>query len=137
MKKILIIDDDQVFTKVLGSALTEQKFSVAEASNGNDGLKVFEKEKPDLVVLDIKMPGLDGIGFLKQLREKNSDKIPTSVIIASNISDIEKVGEGVSLGIKGYVLKSEETTENIVEDVKRIIAEEEKQRQKLKSGGKS
>ena len=131
MKKILIIDDDKVFTKILGSVLVAEHFSVVEALNGNDGLSVFEKGKPDLVVLDMKMPGLDGIGFLKQLREKNGNRTPVPVIIVSNLATIEKVSEGIGLGIKGYISKSEETTESIVEDIKRILAEEERQKNKI------
>lgn len=132
MKKILIIDDDQVFTKLLGDILTAEKFSVAEASNGHDGLIAFEKEKPDLVVLDMRMPALDGIGFLKELREKNHNKTPVPVLIASNLSSIEQVSEGVSLGVKGYVAKSEETVEAIVSDIKEIISEEEKRKERAK-----
>lgn len=129
MKKILIIDDDKVFIKVLGDALVNAGFSVLTAFNGQDGLSVFAKGRPDLVILDMKMPGLDGIGFLKKLREQNDDKTPVPVVIVSNLSDIDKVSESVSLGIKGYISKTEETTENIVEDVKRVIDEEEKRRQ--------
>lgn len=132
MKKILIVDDDQVFTKVLSEALVAASFTVAGALDGYDGLAVFEKEKPDLVVLDMKMPALDGVGFLKQLREKNNNKTPVPVIIVSNLATMEKVSEGIGLGIKGYVSKSEETTENIVEDIKRII--EEGDRWKKKAG---
>lgn len=125
MKKILIVDDDKVFTKILSSVLVAEHFTVVEASNGHDGLSAFEKEKPDLVVLDMKMPALDGVGFLKQLREKNDNKTPVPVIIVSNLATIEKVSEGIGLGIKGYISKSEETTESIVQDIKRILVEDE------------
>ena len=132
MKKILIVDDDQVFSKVLGDALALEDFTIVKSINGSDGLLTFEKEKPDLVLLDMKMPGLDGIGFLKKLREKNNDETPIPVLIASNLSDIEKVSEGISLGVKGYISKSDETTENIVGDIKRVIAEEERLKNKIK-----
>src|SRR3989344_9197398 len=132
MKKILIVDDDQVFSKVLGDALALEDFTIVKSINGSDGLLTFEKEKPDLVLLDMKMPGLDGIGFLKKLREKNNDETPIPVLIASNLSDIEKVSEGISLGGKGYISKSDETTENIVGDIKRVIAEEERLKNKIK-----
>lgn len=134
MKKILIIDDDKVFAKILGSVLIEEHFAVTGASNGHDGLLAFEKEKPDLVVLDMKMPALDGVGFLKQLREKNDNKTPVPVVIVSNLATIEKVSEGIGLGIKGYISKSEETTESIVADIKRILTEEDDAVKKRTSG---
>lgn len=134
MKKILIIDDDRIFAKVLGEALIQEKFTLVEATNGVDGLTVFEKERPDFVVLDMKMPGLDGIGFLKQLCEKNENKIPTPILIVSNFSDLTQVSEGVSLGIKGYISKTEKTIESIVEDIKRILETEERLRQKTQLG---
>ena len=130
MKKVLIVDDDKVFSKVLADTLIGEKFMVVEASNGQEGLTIFEKERPDLVVLDVRMPALDGIGFLKKLREKNNNITPVPVLIASNLSDMDKVGEGVSLGVRGYISKTEETTEGIVADIKRIIDEEERKKER-------
>ncbi|KKT12928.1 MAG: Adenylate/guanylate cyclase [Parcubacteria group bacterium GW2011_GWC1_43_30] len=120
MKKILIIDDDITFLKALSAKLELLTYQVITALDGEEGLIKTISEKPDLILLDIKMPKLDGISFLKKLRmNENIPKIP--VIITSNLSTIDKISEGVSLGIKGYILKSNETLDTITKEVQTIL----------------
>ena len=70
MKKILVIDDDQFFNKTLGAALPAGKYTLLSAEDGEAGLKILNEEKPDLIVLDLMMPKLDGTSFLKKLRSR-------------------------------------------------------------------
>lgn len=112
MKKILVIDDDETFQKAISAKLELLTYSVILASDGEEGLLKTLSEKPDLILLDIKMPKLDGIGFLKKLRANNdAPKIP--ILITSNLSAIDKISEGVALGVKGYIIKSDETLDTI------------------------
>lgn len=117
MKKVLIIDDDKIFQKIMSEKLELLKYKVSVASDGEQGLAKTNLEKPDLILLDILMPRLDGVGFLEILQQdrEESEKIP--VIITSNISDSEKISEAVSLGIRGYIVKSNETLDNIARSV--------------------
>ena len=116
MKKILVIDDDETFQKAISTKLELLTYQVVLASDGEEGLSKAVTEKPDLILLDIKMPKLDGLAFLKKLRANEGGlKIP--VIITSNLSSIDKISEGVSLGIKGYILKSNETLDTITKEV--------------------
>ena len=95
-------------------------YQVITASDGEEGLTKAISEKPDLILLDIMMPKLDGIGFLKKLNEKaDMPKIP--ILITSNLSAIDKISEGVSLGVKGYIIKSDETLDTIVKEVKAAL----------------
>lgn len=120
MKKILIIDDDPIFQKAMSVKLELLTYQVITASDGEEGLSKTISEKPDLILLDIKMPKLDGIGFLKKLRaSKDAPSIP--ILITSNLSTIDKISEGVSLGIKGYIIKSNETLDTIVKEVETIL----------------
>jgi len=119
-KKILIVDDDPTFRKALSDTLVSTGYNVVTAEDGDEGLIKAESEKPDLVVLDIMMPKLSGTGFLKVMQEKRG-KLPIPVIIASNLSSIDHVSEGVSLGVKGYIIKSNETLENIAITIESII----------------
>ena len=120
MKKILIIDDDEVFKKTLSAKLELLTYKVVWASDGEEGLTKAISEKPDLILLDMKMPKLDGIGFLKNLHaDQDAPKVP--ILITSNISTIDKISEGVSLGVKGYIIKSNETLDTIVKEVERIL----------------
>ncbi|MBX4197838.1 response regulator [Candidatus Parcubacteria bacterium] len=120
MKKILIIDDEPLFCKVVREGLDTAKYEVSEAVDGVDGLKKVEEVNPDLILLDIMMPNLDGMGFLKQLNEKyGKGKIP--VIITSNLSTITKISEGLALGVKGYIIKSNESIETIARTIDSIL----------------
>jgi|SRR3989344_4481971 len=120
MKKILIIDDDTTFLKAMSARLELLTYQVVTALDGEEGLSKAVSEKPDLILLDIKMPKLDGIGFLKKLRaSENSPNIP--ILITSNLSTMDKISEGVSLGVKGYIIKSNETLDTIIKEVETIL----------------
>lgn len=112
MKKILVIDDDMTFMASIKASLDSDTYEVTSATNGVEGLKRVEESRPDLILLDIMMPMMDGIEFLKELNTKyGENKIP--VLITSNVSSLDKISEGVSLGIRGYFIKSNESLESI------------------------
>lgn len=113
MKKILVIDDDMTFVAMIKAALDPKRYTVASAGNGVEGLEKMKEYKPDLILLDIMMPKMDGMEFLKQVNEKYGEGT-TPVLITSNISSLEKISEGVSLGIRGYFIKSNESLQGIV-----------------------
>ena len=120
MTKILIIDDDVVFQKTMATKFEEKSYEIVVASDGEEGLAKALTEKPDLILLDIMMPKLDGLGFLKKLRaDENAPKIP--ILITSNLSAIDKISEGIALGVKGYIIKSNETLDTIVREVETVL----------------
>lgn len=135
MKKILIVDDDDdddaLFAKIISDTLPKGKYKVAMAENGEEGLRKMESEKPDLILLDILMPKMDGIEFLKILQSRkpqNKGELPVPVIIISNLSNINKISEGVALGVQGYIVKSDESLQNISNNIEQIFQNEEKER---------
>lgn len=119
-KKVLIIDDDFTFQKTMKSRLEALSYVVESATDGEKGLEMAISGKPDLILLDIKMPKLEGIDLLKRLRE-NKDVPEMPVLITSNLSTIDHVSEGVTLGIKGYIIKSNETLDTIMREVDAIL----------------
>jgi len=125
MKKILVIDDDQFFPKTLAAALPEGKYSLISAENGEVGLEMLKTEKPDLIILDLMMPKLDGSTFLKTIQEsKDLPKVP--VLVSSNISSVKKISDVMTMGAVGYVIKSDESLQSIVQDIERVIGEDKK-----------
>jgi CheY-like chemotaxis protein len=123
MKHILVIDDDSFFAKNITEMLDAKSFKVEAAENGEVGLKHLEKSIPDLILLDIMMPKMNGIEFLKTINDKyGKNKIP--VIITSNLATMEKISEGLSLGIKGYIAKSDETLQSIADTVTALLEKE-------------
>ncbi|MFH1194415.1 MAG: response regulator [bacterium] len=105
MKKILLIEDDKKF-RVLFSRLLERKFGILirEADNGETGLKLFCELKPDILFLDIELPGLNGIELLKEIRKHNKY---SRVVMITNNSDKEYVASAVQVGVDDYIIKTD------------------------------
>ena len=133
MKKILIVDDNMFFAKTVSDSLPADKYKVVVAEDGEDGLNKLQSEKPDLVLLDILMPKINGIEFLKILqsnREENKGELSVPIIITSNLSNMNKISEGVALGVKGYIIKSDENLQSIVSNIEQVLQSEENARNK-------
>lgn len=120
MKKILIIDDDSTFRQLMTTGLDPAVYEVTTTNDGQEGLQKMSESLPDLILLDIKMPGMDGITFLKEINQKYGEG-KTPVLVTSNMSSLDNIAEGVSLGIRGYVLKSNESIQGIVASIERIL----------------
>jgi DNA-binding response OmpR family regulator len=101
-RKVLVVDDDKVTVALVKFGLKEQDFQVVVAYNGMDGLQLIKEENPDLVILDISMPQMDGYDFVSQLRRlKGFENIPIIVLTASqNLQDVFSLE-----GIQGYFVK--------------------------------
>ncbi|OHB10016.1 MAG: hypothetical protein A3G05_01855 [Candidatus Zambryskibacteria bacterium RIFCSPLOWO2_12_FULL_45_14] len=120
MKKVLLIDDDEVFLKTVIDALSAENYEVITAKDGEEGLQMAKKKKPDLILLDVLLPQIGGMNFLKIIKEDEElNKIP--VLVASNLTSMSHVEEGVALGARGYIIKSDESLKTIVDTVKSII----------------
>ncbi|MEQ1561163.1 MAG: response regulator [Nitrospira sp.] len=120
MKKILIIDDDTTFQKTMRAKLESLNYEVSSATDGEEGLNKATTEKPDLLLLDIRMPKMDGMTMLKKLRD-NKDTPQPVVFITSNMSTDDNISDGVLLGVKGYIIKSNETLDTIVREVESTL----------------
>jgi CheY-like chemotaxis protein len=81
MKTVLIVDDEENIRTLYKEELTDEGYNIILASNGYEALEVLNTEKPDAIILDIKMPGMDGVNLLKLIKERQEDDIP--VIICS------------------------------------------------------
>ncbi len=122
-KKILIIDDDKIFSKIFRDWLLsgeQGKYEVAAVFDGSEGLEAVLREKPDLIMLDLVMPNMGGLEFLKKLRAETWGKdIP--VIVETQLSDLEKMSEGIELGVRGYIIKSDYSMKEILEQVEDVF----------------
>ena len=105
MKKILIIDDEGPIRKATGKLLKASGFEVIEAEDGIDGIYRAKQDTPDLVLLDIAMPELDGIEICKRIKEfEKFRKIP--IIMVSSMSDQELIDIALKEGAADYIVKS-------------------------------
>ena len=102
-KKILIVEDEQDMRQALVDELTREGFQTFEAKNGREGLESALKEHPDLILLDIVMPVMDGMTMMKKLRESaGGKKIP--VILLTNLSATDKIMMGIVRDEPSYYL---------------------------------
>ncbi len=115
--KILVVDDDEALLKIISDKLTAENFSVLQAKNGLEGLTTALKEHPDLVLLDIVMPEMDGLTMLKKLREDAWGK-DVRVIITTNLADDKKTEEAMTQGVYDFLVKTEWSLDDLILKVK-------------------
>ena len=119
--KILIIEDDEKIQKVFQRLLFINQFSVEIATTGAEGLEKARQSKPELILLDIMMPGLDGMIVLQALK---SDEITKSipVLMLTNVDDQHIIKQAISLGAEGFMVKADFTPEIVLNEIRRVIS---------------
>ena len=116
-KKILIIEDEELILSVLKKKLIESHFDVITASDGEEGLTMAMNENPDLILLDIIMPKLDGITLIEKYNQaKGSSRVPT--IILSNLDNAEKIEESKAKGVHDYLVKTNWSLDEVIAKIK-------------------
>ena len=114
---VLIVEDEQSLRQTLVDKLTREGFDVLEAKNGEEGLERALKKHPDLILLDIIMPVMDGMTMMKKIHEDKWGRgVP--VIMLTNLSDIERVSKAVESGVYEYLIKSDWKIGDLVKRVK-------------------
>lgn len=104
MQQILIVEDDDDIRELVGFNLEMSGFSVIKCSNGEDGLEKIEKEKPDLVLLDVMLPGIDGFEVCRRIK-KNQNIRETPVLMLTARTDDEDIINGLETGADDYITK--------------------------------
>ncbi len=102
MIKILIIDDEHSIRETLEMFLREKGYEVATSEDGEKGLESVQRERPDIVILDIRLPGMDGLEVLRRIKEKEED---IHVIMITAYHDIETTKQAMKLGAYEYIHK--------------------------------
>lgn len=119
-KKILIVEDDKFLRELISQKLLREGYEISEAVDGEKGLKMAKDEKPDLILLDLILPGLDGFEVLSKIKEDPAAaEIP--VIILSNLGQKDDIERGLKLGAIDYLIKAHFTPGEIIEKVKNVI----------------
>lgn len=119
-RKILIVEDDKFLRELIVKKLSNEGYEVAEAADGEQGLQQIKEAAPELVLLDLILPGIDGFEVLAQKREDPFiARIP--VVILSNLGQKEDVDKGLNLGAIDYLIKAHFTPGEIIEKVRNIL----------------
>ena len=102
MSKLLIIDDEEGIRKVLTLSLASDGYDVSAAAGGEEGIEIFKKESPSIILTDIKMPGMDGVETLKKIKELNPD---AEVIMITGHGDMDLAIEALKLDASDFLNK--------------------------------
>lgn len=119
-KKLLIVEDDGLLIQALQKTFEKEGYTVLIAKNGQEGLKTAIKNHPDLILLDIIMPVMDGITALKELRKDAWGK-KAKVVMLTNI-DYPADLEPYNYGIVGFLVKSKTSLDDVVKEVAKIFS---------------
>ncbi|MGB2762342.1 MAG: response regulator [Minisyncoccales bacterium] len=120
MNTVLLVEDDTFLIDIYTTKLEQDGFSVRVAKNGQEAFELLKKEIPDILVLDIVLPQIDGWEVLSELK-KNAQWKAIPVIILSNLGQKAEVKKGLDLGVQKYLIKAHYTPEEVVEEIKKIL----------------
>ncbi len=119
-KIILVVEDDSFLLSMYATKLNLENYKVLQATTGVQALKVVTKDLPDLILLDLKLPEMDGFEVLKNLKaSKETSSIP--VIVLTNYSEKEHIDQCFSLGASDYLIKAHFVPSEVVAKIKRIL----------------
>lgn len=120
-KKILLVEDEQALVDIMAEKLRAEGFEVATAGDGEAGLAKALEWKPDVVLLDVMMPKMDGLTMLKELR-KHDELHKIQIIMLTNVSDSDKVNEAMKYGVFDFLVKSNWEIDDLVKEVRAKVS---------------
>ncbi len=123
LENILIVEDDAFISSLLQRKFAQEKYGIFSATNAENALEILKKNQISLILLDIILPGTDGISFLNSLK-KNPDFKEVPVIITSNLGQPEEIERGLKEGAADYIVKANTAPAEIVEKVKSFLKKE-------------
>jgi len=126
--KVMLIDDEQEFVETLAERLQTRGFTVSSALSGDEGLSKLPEAKPDVVVLDVLMPGKDGIQTLKEIKDVNP---LIEIMMLTGHATIDTAIEGLKLGAFDYLKKPTDTKE-LIEKILRAYARKSEQEERIR-----
>jgi len=122
MKRILFIEDESALQKTFGDILKQERYEMISALDGETGLRLAKTQKPDLILLDLILPRVNGFEVLKKLKEdKETKDIP--VIVLTNLEGIGDVDKAIELGATTYLVKAQYSLEEVVQKIKQALGE--------------
>lgn len=114
--KILLVDDEVIFTKNMSKLLTTRGYQILIANSGEEAIQVLERDKCDVMVLDLKMPGMNGIATLLEMQKRN---LSAQTLVLTGHGDIDTAMKAMKLGAHDYLTKPCEIDE-LVEKIEEI-----------------
>jgi DNA-binding response OmpR family regulator len=121
-RSVLIVEDDLALRKVLVEKLTDEGFRILEAADGAQGIEIALESRPNLILLDIFMPKMDGISMLSRLRSADAWGKHVTVIVLTNSTDADTIAKVAGYGATDFLIKSEWSLEALVARIRERLA---------------
>ncbi|MBI2577827.1 MAG: response regulator [Candidatus Wildermuthbacteria bacterium] len=119
MAKILLVEDDAMLIDIYTTKLREANFEVEVAQDGQEALRVVAEKNPDIMLLDIVLPHMDGWEVLEQLKTNRPANL--KIFVFSNLSQKDEIERGAGLGVDKYLIKAHYTPSQVIEEIKKTI----------------
>jgi len=119
MKTILLVEDDPFLVDLYNTKLKEVGYEVVIAVSGREGLVKLKEKKPDILLLDIVLPDLDGWDVLEKIRKENITDL--KIIVLSNLAEKRDIERARELGVARYLIKAHFTPTEVVEEIKKVL----------------
>jgi len=120
MNHVLIVEDEEFLAKTLEDNLVSEGFTVELAMDGEEAMEKIEKNKPNLILLDLLLPKKDGFFVLNQVKQNPEWKL-IPVVVLSNLGDDTDIKKALELGADDYFVKSQHPVQEVVEKVKKYL----------------
>ncbi|HET8574941.1 MAG TPA: response regulator [Candidatus Paceibacterota bacterium] len=118
--KILVVEDDEFLRSLMGKKLSQRMHHIFYAVDGKSALEIAGKERPDIILLDLILPGMSGFEVLEQLKQ-NPELLHIPVIILSNLGDAEKIEKAKNSGAADFLIKANFSIDEIIEKMKAYV----------------
>jgi len=130
-QKILFVEDDQFLRKIYFTKLSKENLELKAAVDGEEGLELAKSEKPDLIILDMILPKMNGFEVLQELKNDNkTKKIP--VVVLSNLGQESDVDRAMSMGAVDYLIKTDFSINEVVDKIGKYLGESKTKIAKMK-----
>lgn len=121
MKKVLIVEDDPHIARIYDIKFKKSQFETLTAADGEEALAMVIEKKPEVMLLDLMLPKLDGFGVLNQLKKKATLMKKMSIIVLSNLGQQVDIDRAKSLGAKEYLVKADHSIQEVVDTVMKYL----------------
>jgi len=129
--KVLLVEDESFLRKMASKQLVKEGFSVYEAKDGEEGLSTFKEAKPDIVLLDIILPTIDGFQVLEKIRNyKDKEMSQVPIIMLSNLGQDSDIKKAKDMGANDFMVKANFTSKEIAEKLKEFFKDRDKKKKK-------
>ena len=121
-KKILVVEDDRFLRELITQKLLREGYEVNEAVDGEEGVEKTKEIKPDVILMDLILPGIDGFEAISKIKE-NSELENIPIVILSNLGQRDDVERGLKLGAVDFLIKAHFTPGEIIEKIEKVLGE--------------